>query len=394
MHKKTFFLRSRIPNGDNSCVSESHAQTGPIEGFTLETTTTQDGRAVLSFPFMAISDLHWGTKYSRAKRTTHMLRHIQTDRLDMVGDVIDGDALMKKKRWNFGPWHRQAMAEVLRMTHNGTQTNIYPGNHDEALRGRPLQDGGRRFPGKLSGKSLYGVRFCEDAVYAAPDGRRFLITHGDLYDNHLFTSLQSRAFWYAVGGHAYDALNEVDYWINKIPLCREFSIAAAGKRAAKIVINRFLGIRAQMAREIDSRMDCDGAIYGHSHMGGFERTPGGKLLINDGCCTEYVQALVHDRQGRFALLTWRKDRLDVTTEDGREQSVSWAALGLAREFERPMVLREDAFTARADRVMRLIYRMWPARDRQAYAEDKRREVASGGTFTAPPRPAMPIPRMA
>lgn len=354
-----------------------------IEGLTLTIKTLPSGQRVLHFPFMSISDLHWGTKYSRAKKTTHMLRHTACDRLALNGDIIDGLAMMEKRRWNFGPWHRQGMAEILRKADSGTQTTYYPGNHDEALRGGQVlaKDGAEKPHRNLFGKRIYNIGFEDHGAYTAPDGKRFLIIHGDKYDDHIFKSVKSRAFWYNLGDRAYTALYEVDHLLQKVKMLEHFSVAAAGKKAVKTVINKFLGIRQQMAQAVDSE-PYDGAIYGHSHMAGFQRTPADKLLINDGCCTEHVQALVHDVEGRWALLEWHKSRLAITTENGIEQSVSWDELALP-EFKGDPEPCEDGYTVKADRLLRIMYRLWPPQERQAYKE------ASPAV-----RPLIPVPRLA
>ncbi len=79
--------------------------------------------------------------------------------------------------------------------------------------------------------------------------------------------------------------------------------------------------------------------------------------------TDHVQALVHDRNGIWALITWHKDRVEIEQEDGQEYTVFWNELGLEHFAEPPQII-EDEYTTRADRVLRLIYRMWPPLDRR------------------------------
>ena len=98
-------------------------------------------------------------------------------------------------------------------------------------------------------------------------------------------------------------------------------------------------------------------------MGDISKTPKGKLLLNSGCCTEHVQALVHDRHGTFALITWHKDRLDIQEENYRRRAVYWDDIGLGA-FKADPVLIEDESTQKADRLIRLIFRMWSPKDRR------------------------------
>ena len=80
---------------------------------------TSDGLYVLHFPFISFSDLHLGSRSSRAKRACMMLGNTSCNRLDGVGDIIDGLHLMKKSRLYMGPWHKQAIAHLLRKAGEG-----------------------------------------------------------------------------------------------------------------------------------------------------------------------------------------------------------------------------------------------------------------------------------
>lgn len=328
-----------------------------ITGITLEIKALPSGRRVLYFPYMAKSDRHWGTGYSRAKRDCHMLQNTITDRLDDIGDLLDGEHMKEKTSWNFGPYHRQGMAEHFRKVDQGVEVNVFPGNHDEALRGTITANGEKHR--SLLDKSIYGINIADEGEYIAPDGKTFLIVHGDKYDKELFKTEQAREFWYGIGNNALNTLYAIDTFIHE-HISERFSVAARGKRVCKTIINQGLGVRKHMMEMVD-KSDYDGVIYGHSHMPGFERTPGGKLMINDGAATDHVYAAVHDKQGRWAILMWHSHGLGVHYEDGKDEYASWQELGL-REFLNPAMIVEDQYTQKADRVLRLVHRLWPPKD--------------------------------
>lgn len=329
-----------------------------------------NGKDVLYFPFMSLSDIHLGTKYSRAKKLCHMLERTMCDRTALVGDIVDGTALLKKKTWNWGPWHRQAMAHILRKTAAGMRTDEIDGNHEDGMRGdRMVRDGVMASHRDLAGKSIFGIGFHHHMDYVDPRGRRFLVIHGDQYDAHVFGRSRYRKAWYAVGDFCYTRLYDIDSLITNIPLMEHFSLAASGKRLTKTIINKLMGVHEAMGKVVD-RSGYDGILSGHSHMAGFERTPGGKLLFNDGCCTEHVQAMVHDRDGNWAVIEWHRDRIDVYEEDGNRASLYWKDLGIEDpSFAEPPEPVEDCHTDRADRLLRLIYRMWPPKERRALRAD-------------------------
>jgi hypothetical protein len=54
----------------------------------LDVRTNDLGCPVLYFPFMSCSDIHLGTKHSRAKRLCHMLEHNTTDKADRLLRLI------------------------------------------------------------------------------------------------------------------------------------------------------------------------------------------------------------------------------------------------------------------------------------------------------------------
>ena len=318
---------------------------------------TSDGLYVLHFPFISFSDLHLGSRSSRAKRACMMLGNTSCNRLDGVGDIIDGLHLMKKSRLYMGPWHKQAIAHLLRKAGEGTEVNIYPGNHEVGMREKI---------GK--GKTLYDVHLLPFGEYIDPKGRRLKIEHSDLYDRQVFETEEDQANWYVWGDLLFEGVQEFDRTMQGLPFKRmeKFSIAARVKRMAKERINKRLGIQDAIEKDIDQG-PYDGMIYGHTHIKGFHRTPGGKLLINDGCGTEHFEFVAIDVYGNIGIVTWHRDGMNIEMESGREYFVSWQELGKKynvdlNHFSQDPVMIEDEYTKKADRVLGLAYRMWPSEE--------------------------------
>lgn len=347
-----------------------------IKKLELEITQDGSGRPILYFPFMSISDVHWGSRMCRAKRLCQMLQNTHTDRLDAIGDMVDGEVLIKKRHWNMGPYHRFGIAHLFRKAEHGTEVNGYIGNHEHGLQaggmvvrydpvvGHRIEKATQNYR-NLVGKEIFGVRIFEKSHYTDPNGRRFRVEHSHLHDNHIFETAEKRTRWYRIGNYFNDLGAFCDQTMQSLsPKFRELSIVAPVKKYVKKFINDRLGVRDAMAQDIDSDDTIDGALYGHSHMGGFDVTPGGKVLMNDGSSTEHVQALVHDLNGTWALITWHPDRMDVELENGDEYKVFWKDLGLEHFSDLPQT-EEDEYTKRADRFLRLVYRMWPPHDRRS-----------------------------
>jgi UDP-2,3-diacylglucosamine pyrophosphatase LpxH len=364
--------------------------------FVFETGQSKDGRTILRFPFASISDTHWGTMVSRAKRLAHFLHNMDADLLYGLGDMIDFEYLRHKRHWKIGPWHRQGIAHMLRKADSGTEVLYFRGNHETGMRSLDDEKAGKASPVWRDGtRSLYGIRMVYEHSRSDARGRSILSKHGDVYDQAamrsekikplvdqliviLGTKEAAERFIYEACSMTYESLYGIDWGLRQFPPLENYSFAAHFKHFFKEEILSGLGVRKVIAQTLDDSSH-DVMIYGHSHMPGFEWTPGGKLLINDGCSTEHVNALVQDKNGTFAILTWHKHGVEVEEEPASpftqsvKYSLSWDELGLQNLHDRPPVL-EDAATLRADRLLRLVYRLAPPLER---SELKDRQVRHG-----------------
>ncbi|MCD8562521.1 MAG: hypothetical protein LRY54_00250 [Alphaproteobacteria bacterium] len=359
--------------------------------FRFDIRETVEGRKILHFPFASVSDVHWGTRACRAKRFAHMMHHTESDELHGVGDIFDLKHLQDKYYWNMGPWHRQGLAQVIRKVREGTKTLYYRGNHETGMRDIADHEAGTPAPIWRSGREIMGIKMVYDHERTDPKGRRHYILHGDVFDYGAFESQKlagvmkaliavtgskknAESFVYNVCNGAYESLYIADSLLQSIPPLEHASLAAFAKKAFKKTINEHLDIRRVITEALDESAH-DVMIYGHSHMPGFDWTPGGKLLINDGCSTEHVNMLVQDEAGTFAILTWRKYGMEVEEEpaapfaSSHKYFLTWQELGLDH-FEEPAVLLENNDdTARADRLLRLVYRLAPPREKKELQEN-------------------------
>ncbi|HRQ60611.1 MAG TPA: hypothetical protein PLO23_03720, partial [Alphaproteobacteria bacterium] len=310
----------------------------------------------MHFPFASISDIHWGTRACRAKRFAQMMHHVEADEWHAVGDIIDFKHLSKKERWNIGPWHRQGMAHILRKAAGGAPVLYYRGNHETGMREMDEHRAGTPAPIWRTNRELMGVRLVYEHTRTDARGRKNHILHGDVFDYGAFESQKlkglmrvltallgskknAEGFIYNVCNGIYESLYSVDSLLQSIPPLENASLAALAKKAFKGFINERLDIRRVIAQALDESPH-DVMIYGHSHMAGFDWTPGGKLLINDGCSTEHVNMLVQDENGMYAILTWHRDGMEVEEEPdapgqaSKHYFVSWRELDV-NHFSKP-----------------------------------------------------------
>jgi UDP-2,3-diacylglucosamine pyrophosphatase LpxH len=237
-----------------------------------------------------ISDIHLGTRGCKADCLLDFLRHVESDYLYLVGDIVDGWRL--KKKWFWPDKHAEVLRRLLARARSGTEVVYLPGNHDEALR-------------KLIGRSVGGVKIRHDAIHHTADGRRLLVVHGDVFDG-IVTEMK----WLAlVGSVAYELALTVNTWFN---VARRWlglgywPLSAFLKEQVKAAVKFIDRYEHSLAHEARRRSVC-GVICGHVHKPEM-RTIDGVLYYNDGDWVESCSALVEHDDGRLELLAWARQR--------------------------------------------------------------------------------------
>ena len=80
-----------------------------------------------------ISGVHLGTPDCKAAYLLDFLRRLRCEKLYLVGDIIDLEALGRRSGWQAE--HGAVVAELLAMARHGVEVIYIPGNHDAPLRG-------------------------------------------------------------------------------------------------------------------------------------------------------------------------------------------------------------------------------------------------------------------
>jgi UDP-2,3-diacylglucosamine pyrophosphatase LpxH len=240
----------------------------------------------MHFRTIWISDTHLGTRGCKADFLLDFLRHTESDRLYLVGDIIDGWRL--RRSWYWAQSHNDVIQQVLRKARHGTEVFYIPGNHDEWLRDYvDLQIG--------------GVILLREAVHVTADGRRLLILHGDDFDG-----VVRYARWLALlGDWAYDLTLRLNHVFNR--LRRRFgypywSLSAYLKFKVKNAV-QFVSDFAQAITTEARQRRVDGVVCGHIHHAEIKYL-GGILYCNDGDWVESCTALVEHFDGTLEIVHW------------------------------------------------------------------------------------------
>ena len=259
-----------------------------------------------------ISDVHLGTPDCKATYLLDFLRHLRCEKLYLVGDIIDLEALAKRRWWHAE--HSAVIAEIVALARRGVEVVYIPGNHDAPLRG-------------LHGQNFAGVRIALDAVHMGADGRRYRVSHGDEFDpEHV-----GRHWMLQLG----EAMHRFICWSNR-------RLHAMRQRLElpylplSIIIKSHIGKALAYIRAYEDRVATDarergfdGHICGHIHFG-HVRELDGVLYLNDGDWVEHCTALIEDHTGAMELIHWSEQ----STALGRaSRELVWpspaAALALA-----------------------------------------------------------------
>ena len=230
-----------------------------------------------------ISDLHLGMRACQVDRLCRFLRTASSERLYLVGDVIDLLALERSGRV------RGDILPVVRLLHRmarrGTRIILIPGNHDALL---------RRHAGRVEGE-LYHEIIHQDAK-----GRRLLVTHGDEAD----AVVTLHPLLARIGSALYDAALDVSRGVNAVRHgmgLPYWNLAGAVKRAVKLACTYIGDWEATMATRVHSH-GLDGVICGHIHVPRIGEIQG-RAYYNCGDWVEHASALVETWEGEFRLVT-------------------------------------------------------------------------------------------
>ncbi|WP_024300059.1 UDP-2,3-diacylglucosamine diphosphatase [Methylomicrobium lacus] len=243
----------------------------------------------ISYRTIWISDLHLGSTQCQADVLLDFLKHNDSEKLYLVGDIIDFWALSKKMYWPRD--HNTVIQKVLRKARHGTQIIYVPGNHDENVR-----DYNNYVFGDIEVKNM--------DVHTTSKGKQFLVVHGDEYD----TIAQYHQWIAKLGSVSYDFL----LWINRIlrtirrwlGIQSHFSLAAFVKFKVKNIVQFISEYEKSIVSTLRDK-GLDGVICGHIHHAEIKEMEG-FLYVNTGDFVESCTAIVEHFNGELELLHWIK----------------------------------------------------------------------------------------
>jgi len=231
-----------------------------------------------------ISDVHLGFSGCSANHLLKFLRRMRCENLYLVGDIVDFWALKKRRFWSQD--HNNVIRSILGKAKHDTRVVFIPGNHDEVMRG-------------YLGLALGNVEIVNEIVHETPDGRRFLVLHGDQFDGAVVNS----KLLGVIGAGLYDVLLKANGWVNRFRSwmgLEYWSLAAFLKQRVKNAVQYVSNFEQAVAKAAHHHQ-VDGLICGHIHRPEISEIDGVRYL-NAGDWVESCTALIEHFDGTIELV--------------------------------------------------------------------------------------------
>lgn len=234
-----------------------------------------------------LSDIHLGTRACQADHLLDFLREYDSENLFLIGDIIDFWSMSRSIHWTAA--QNTFVQKVLRRARHGDRVMFIPGNHDEALR-------------QYVGIAFGDIEVVSEYVHELADGRRFLLLHGDEFDQ---VTLHHR--WVAVlGDVAYNILVRLNGILSfarrRLGIAGYWSLAGYAKRRVKSAL-QFIFDFEDAALHSAQQRGLDGIICGHIHSAAI-RPVGAQTYVNCGDWVDSCTGIVEHLDGSLELIHW------------------------------------------------------------------------------------------
>lgn len=244
-----------------------------------------------------ISDLHLGTPQSRAQMFLDFLKECNTQTLYLVGDIIDMQALKRKKYWRKEFW--TVVQKILRLSRKGTNVVYVCGNHDALL---------REYLDEFGLLNLGDIRICDHWFHLCKNGMRGLVIHGDQFDG----AIRSMPLLYWFGDRAYSFalfLNRILNIIRRVFGLSYWSFSSFLKKKVKKAVSYVNNFEVLVTQET-KKHSVDFIVCGHIHTPEICKIED-IYYLNTGDWCESCSAIVEDVFGNLKLVDHNHEVIKV-----------------------------------------------------------------------------------
>ena len=234
-----------------------------------------------------LSDIHLGSRACQAEQLLSFIKDYEPEYIFLIGDIVDFWAMSRGVYWPAA--HNTVVQKLLKKARHHVKVILIPGNHDEALR-------------EYIGSSFGDIALVRDYIHTAADGRRYLLVHGDEYDQ-----VTTYHRWVSVlGDVSYNLLVRLNRALSlirrKLGVSGHWSLADYAKRNVLRAVSFISDFENSVVHNVRHR-GLDGVICGHIHTPAIKRIDG-ITYINCGDWVDSCSAIVEHYDGRMQLVRW------------------------------------------------------------------------------------------
>lgn len=235
-----------------------------------------------------LSDIHLGSKDCKAEYLLQLLNSLHTDKLFLVGDIIDIWALKRKFLWPQS--HNLILQKLLKMAREGTDIVYIPGNHDDVFK-------------PYDGFHLWDLTISKEHIHTTASNRKVLMVHGDQFDSEVCIG---RAYA-KLGDHLYNLLLFLNRQLHRVrnhlgyPYWSLASYVKLRVGKAQQAINNYRSAVIRYAKY----KGADVVVCGHIHQPELSLT-NNIIYANDGDWVENCTFIAESQSGDIQLLKWQE----------------------------------------------------------------------------------------
>ncbi|WP_370981540.1 UDP-2,3-diacylglucosamine diphosphatase [Agaribacterium sp. ZY112] len=250
-----------------------------------------------------ISDVHLGTKDSKASELNDFLKSHRFDQLYLVGDIFDGWRMRSGIHWHKS--FNRIISRVLKISKNDIPVYYITGNHDEFLR-------------KFANSHFENIQLLNRKDHICADGRRLLVIHGDQFEGLTHCG----RFLKFIGDRGYDFLMLINRSVNHLRARFGFgfwSFSAYLKTHLKRA-QRYIHDYEHAVAHGAAKQNYDGVICGHIHQAAIKKVENTDYY-NTGDWVESCTAIVEHHDGKMELIHWLEHPLRLSMAQAKKQKI-------------------------------------------------------------------------
>lgn len=232
----------------------------------------------MKYDTVFISDVHLGTDRCNTQKFIRFLDSIETNKLVMVGDILDIHCLEKyNTRWK--KEHTAAVHKILEFVNKGARLVYILGNHDATARRYVLKNS----------YQFKNLTLCNRYIHHDSLDNKYLCIHGDM--NSEYSSGSWKQYFMNWGYETITPINEFTKKYFKFSLVSYLKSIKRGKD----YIDRY---ERDIVSLVDSRYS--GVICGHIHHANIRQFGDVKYM----CCGDWCDSFtaIAETKGHYEIL--------------------------------------------------------------------------------------------